>query len=69
MKRGARPAKYVQSNIWITPHTQIASIGKQCGDEVSVQFVLILTLACDLKNLLILSLKHWHADKEPVALL
>lgn len=59
MKRGARPAKYVQSNIWITPHTQTVSIGKQCGGEVSVQFMLLLTLACDLKNLFILSLKHW----------
>lgn len=59
MKRGARPAKYVQSNIWITPHTQIVSIGKQCGGEVSVQFVLLLTLACDLKNVFILPLKHW----------
>lgn len=58
VKRGARHAKYVQSSIWITSHTQIVSIGKQRGDEVSVQFMLILTLACDLKRLLILSLKH-----------
>lgn len=58
VKRGARPAKYVQSSIWITPHTQIVSVGKEHGDEVSLQFMLILTLACDLKNLLILSLRQ-----------
>lgn len=57
VKRGARLAKYVQSNIWITLHTQIVSTRKQRGDEVSVQFMLILTAACDLKNLLILLLQ------------
>lgn len=68
-KRGAKPAKYVQSSIWIPPHTHTASIRRQCGDEISVQLMQIVTLACDLKKLLVLLLKHWHADREPVGLL
>lgn len=70
MKRDARPAKYVQSNIWIIPHTQIVSIGKKHGDEISnAIYAKKLTRAFDLKNALIFSLKLWCTGVEPVGLL